>query len=118
MAPQVSARPPPRVRDSRLSSRNTSSSIYENMPGTEPVEAKLIYEAESLRLLGGEIIGRLNPAGFVETLAQLIERGSTLEDVLTMSYSSHPELTPKTSKPFWIWSSEPLLKSLARSGRF
>jgi NADPH-dependent 2,4-dienoyl-CoA reductase/sulfur reductase-like enzyme len=98
--------------------RNTSSSIYENMPGTEPVEAKLIYEAESLRLLGGEIIGRLNPAGFVETLAQLIERGSTLEDVLTMSYSSHPELTPKTSKPFWIWASEPLLRSLIRSGRF
>lgn len=101
-----------------LVSRNTSTTVYDNMPDTKPVEVKLIYHAEDLRLLGGEILGELNPAGFVEALAQLVERRATLEEVLTMSYSSHPELTPKTSKPYWVWGSEPLMKTLARSGRF
>ena len=99
-----------------LTSRNTSTSCYENMPDSEPVETKLIYRAEDLRLIGGEILGAFNPAGFVEVLAALIERKANLEDVLTMSYSSHPELTPKTSKPFFVWATEPLLKNLARSG--
>ncbi len=66
----------------------------------------------------GEILGMFNPAGFVETLAQLVERGASLENVLTMHYSSHPELTPKTSKPYFVWASEPLMKTLARSGSF
>ncbi len=95
---------------------NTSTSRYDNMPETQPVQVKVIYAAEDLRLIGGEILGELNPAGFVETLAQLIEKRATLEDVLTMSYSSHPELTPKTSKPFWVWASEPVMKTLAGSG--
>lgn len=99
-----------------LTCRNTSTSRYENMPDFQPVETKLIYRAEDLRLIGGEILGAFNPAGFVEVLAGLIERRASLEDVLTMSYSSHPELTPKTSKPFFVWASEPLLKNLARSG--
>lgn len=90
--------------------RNTSSTIYENMPGTSTVDIKIIYRKDDLVLIGGEIVGDFNPAGFVETLAQLIERKSTLEDVLTMSYSSHPELTPKTSKPYWVWASEALYR--------
>ena len=101
-----------------LATRNTSTSAYENMPGHRPVEVKLIYRADDLRLLGGEILGAFNPAGFIEVLAQLVERGATLEDVLTMHYSSHPELTPKTSKPYFVWASEPLMKTLARSGSF
>ncbi len=99
-----------------LTTRATSTSTYENMPHPEPVEVKLVYRAGDLRLLGGEILGRFNPAGFVETLAQLIEREATLEDVVTMTYSSHPELTPKTSRPYFVRASEPLLRNLARTG--
>ncbi len=101
-----------------LASRNTSTTEYDNMPGTQPVEVKLLYRAGDMVLVGAEILGPFNPAGFVEVAAQLIERRATLEDVLTMSYSSHPELTPKTSKPYWVWGSEPLMKTLARSARF
>ncbi len=101
-----------------LVSRNTSTTEYDNMPGTRPVEVKLLYRADGLVLVGAEILGPFNPAGFVEVAAQLIERRATLEDVLTMSYSSHPELTPKTSKPYWVWGSEPLMRTLARTGRF
>ncbi len=100
-----------------LVTRNTSTSTYENMPDPRPVECKLVFHAETLRLLGGELLGEFNPAGFVEVIAQLIERESTLEDVLTMTYSSHPELTPKTSKPYIAWAAEPLLKSLAGQGQ-
>ena len=97
--------------------RNTSTDRYENMPGHTPVEAKIVYRADDLVVIGGELLGRFNPAGFVETLAQLIERRATLHDVIAMAYSSHPELTPKTSKPFWVWASEPLLFRLAGQRR-
>jgi len=100
-----------------LVSRNTSTDRYDNMPGCRPVEVKVVYRAADRVLLGGELLGRGNPAGFVETLAQLIERRATLEDVIAMSYSSHPELTPKTSKPFWAWASEPLLFRLHSRAR-
>ena len=98
-------------------SRNTSSYPYDNMPHSEPVEVKVLYRAEDLTLIGAEIAGRLNPAGFVEVAACLIEKRAKLEDVIRMSYSSHPELTPKTSKPYWVWASEPLFFRLAKKGK-
>ncbi len=100
-----------------LVTRNKSTHIYDNMPGNRPVEAKLVFREDDLLLLGGEILHPGNPAGFLEGLGQMIERRLRLEEVVTMSYSSHPELTPKTSKPFWVWAAEPLLKKLAGSGR-
>ena len=105
-----------------LTTRNKNTDIYDNMPGRRPVEAKLIFREGDLMLLGGELLHPGNPAGFLEALGQMIERRLHLEEVVTMSYSSHPELTPKTSKPFWVWACEPLLKKLAssssREGRF
>ncbi len=98
-----------------LVTRNKSSHIYENMPDPKPVEAKLVFREEDLVLLGGELLHPGNPAGFLEALGQMVERRLTFEEVVTMSYSSHPELTPKTSKPFFVWASEPLLKKLASS---
>lgn len=95
-----------------LVGRNGATDRYPNMPDPQPVEVKVLYRADDLRLIGGEIMGRFNPAGFIESLAQLIEREMTLTDVLTASYSSHPELTPKTNSPYWIWASEPLFFNL------
>ncbi len=101
-----------------LVTRNKSTDIYDNMPGNRPVEAKLVFREEDLLLLGGELLHPGNPAGFLEALGQMVERRATLEEVITMSYSSHPELTPKTSKPFFVWAAEPLFKKLASSGAF
>jgi NADH dehydrogenase len=92
-----------------LVGRITSTSQYDNMPHHEPVDARIVYRASDQVVLGGELLGRFNPAGFIEALGHLIERRATLTDVVTSSYSSHPELTPKTNKPFWVAASEPLL---------
>ena len=100
-----------------LTTRNESTHIYDNMPGSLPVEAKLVFREEDLVLLGGELLHPGNPAGFLEALGQLVERKAALEEVVTMSYSSHPELTPKTSKPFFVWAAEPLLKKRASGPR-
>jgi len=97
-----------------LVSRNTSSYPYDNMPDSKPVEVKTIYRADDSVLIGAEIMGQLNPAGFVETAALLIQTRAKLDDVITMPYSSHPELTPKTSKPYWVWGSEPLFFRMKR----
>ena len=97
-----------------LVGRATSTSQYDTMPHQEPVEVRVVYRASDQRLLGGEMLGRFNPAGFVEALAQLIQRRATLVDVVTSTYASHPELTPKTNKPFWVAASEPLLHQLNR----
>jgi len=89
-----------------------SFSIYANMPGTEKVKIKMIYEKDSLKLLGTEIIGKFNPAGFIEATAQLIYMKADLYDVIGSHYSSHPELTPKTSHSYMVFASESALKQL------
>ena len=93
-----------------VTTRNSNTDIYDNMPEKKPVDAKLIFRKEDMVLVGGEMIHPGNPAGFLEALGQLVERKAGFLDVVTMSYSSHPELTPKTSKPYFVWAAEPLLK--------
>ena len=89
--------------------RAQATHTYDNMPHPHPVDIKMTYRADDLRVLGGELLGRFNPAGHLEALGQMIERGARLFDVVGASYCSHPELTPKTSHPYWTFASEKLL---------
>jgi len=87
-----------------------SFSTYNNMPGYKDVSIKVIYDKETLNLIGVEIVGEFNPAGFLETAAAYILNKTNLYDIITSHYSSHPELTPKTSHPFFVLASEEVLK--------
>ncbi len=94
-----------------------STCMYANMPGHKKVFVKVIYRKDNLQFIGAEIAGKFNPAGFVETATQLILMKANLYDVIGYHYSSHPELTPKTSHPYFAFASEDVLKKLISEKR-
>ena len=77
-----------------------SATQYSNMPHARPVRFRLLYDTDTLEILGGEMIGDLNPSGYMEALAAHIERKSTVRDLMLAHFVSHPELTPKPSHPY------------------
>lgn len=97
-----------------LTAKVDLTSIYDNMPGVNPVKVKVIYRRSDLKLLGTEMIGNFNPAGYLESATQMIRGEFTLHDVLASHYSSHPELTPKTSHSYIVFASEAILKQLIK----
>ncbi len=95
----------------------TSTTIYANMPHVKDVYVKILYEKGSLKIIGGELLGYTNIAGFVEVLGEMIRHGENIFDVVTMHYSSHPEMTPKTSHPYFAFCSEKILKKIIEDRR-
>jgi hypothetical protein len=74
---------------------------YSNMPHAKPVKVRLLYSPFDGRVLGGELLGDMNPAGHVENLGNFILHGAKVVDLLVSHFSSHPELTPHPSHPYW-----------------
>ena len=95
-----------------LVGRAQSTSIYANMPGSNPVAVKALFRRSDLRFVGMEMLGQFNPAGFIESAAQLMEAEMDLYGVMTAPYASHPELTPKTSHPYLVTAAENAYKKL------
>ncbi|NOY22039.1 MAG: FAD-dependent oxidoreductase [Acidobacteria bacterium] len=98
-----------------LTAKADSTDIYANMPGVNPVKVKVLYRKSDLKLMGSEMIGNFNPAGYLESATQMIRGGFDLYDVLASHYSSHPELTPKTSHSYLVFASELILKQLVKN---
>ncbi len=95
----------------------TSTTIYANMPDVKDVYVKLLYDKNSMEIIGGELLGYFNVAGFVEVLGELIRNRKNIFEVVTMHYSSHPEMTPKTSHPYFPFCSEKILKKIIEDRR-
>ncbi len=96
---------------------STSTTIYANMPDVKDVYVKLIYNKKNLEIIGGELLGYSNISGFIEVLGEMIRSKRNIFDVLTMHYSSHPEMTPKTSHPYFAFCSEKILKKILENRR-
>ncbi len=91
-----------------------NTDIYGNMPERKPLFTKVLFRKDDKVIIGGEIIGNLNVAGFVDTLGELIHRKATLEDVITMHFSTQPEMTPDPAHPYFVFAAQQVLaKSMA-----
>jgi len=87
-----------------------NSDIYGNMPDKKPLLTKILFRKKDRVILGGEIIGTCNIAGFVDTLGDLIYRKARLEDVITMHFSTHPEMTPDPAHPYFVFAAQQILE--------
>jgi NADPH-dependent 2,4-dienoyl-CoA reductase/sulfur reductase-like enzyme len=63
-------------------------------PGASPITVKLVVEAGSGRLLGGQIVGGEGSAKRIDTLAVAITAGMTAEDLLVADLSYAPPFSP------------------------
>lgn len=101
------------ARDDRIDihvSKTQNTDIYGNMPDKEAVSVKLIFRKADRCIIGGEIVGKTSRAGFVDCLGQLIYRGATVEDIVTMDFSVHPEMTPNPAHSYLMFAAQKWLQ--------
>jgi len=98
-------------------SRTDNTDIYDNMPHSRPVSVKLTFQAANWRLIGGEFVGSANFAGFADCLGQLIYRRAKIEDVVTMDFSVHPELTPNPARSYLMFAAQNALRQQVSARR-
>lgn len=63
-------------------------------PGAAPITTKLVVEARSGRLLGGQIVGREGAAKRIDALALALWNDMTVEDLLNVDLSYAPPYAP------------------------
>jgi NADPH-dependent 2,4-dienoyl-CoA reductase/sulfur reductase-like enzyme len=83
----------------RLGFKTTSVTISaasraDYMPGHQPVHLKLVYEKETQRLLGAQMIGREGIAKRIDVLAAALHVGLTTFDLADLDLSYAPPFSP------------------------
>lgn len=63
-------------------------------PGGSQLWVKLVYEPDSLRLLGGQIVGEQGAAKRIDVLATALHQGMTVEDIRALDLSYAPPYSP------------------------
>ena len=60
------------------------------MPDAKKIRFKLVVDRKSHRLLGGQIVSGQPVTGRIDLLTFTLQKGSTVEDLSALSYSSQP----------------------------
>jgi len=63
------------------------------MPGSGTLKVKLIFEAGSKRILGGQAVGSFSAGELVNTISACIRHKMTVDDIITFQIGTHPILT-------------------------
>jgi len=63
------------------------------MPGAEMMKVKLIFEAGSLVLLGGQVSGARSGGELINAISACIHQRMTADDIATFQTGTHPALT-------------------------
>lgn len=85
----------------------TANSRAHYMPGHQPIHVKLVYEEESRRLLGGQLIGREGVAKRVDVIAAALHGGWTVDELAELDLSYAPPFAP-------VWDPILVAANLAR----
>ncbi len=85
----------------------TANSRAHYMPGHQPIHVKLVYEADSRRLLGGQLVGREGVAKRVDTIAAALHQGWTVDELAELDLSYAPPFSP-------VWDPILVAANLAR----
>jgi len=60
------------------------------MPDARPVRVRLLFSADSGRLIGGQVISGEPVTAQVDLLTWMIQQGNTVDEVVDLSYSAQP----------------------------
>ena len=67
------------------------------MPGGGALKAKLVFDAKSKVLLGGQISGALSGGEMINAVSACILHKMTIDDMATFQIATHPALTASPS---------------------
>ena len=65
-----------------------------SMPNTTEIFCRIIFAADSLQILGGQILGGSTTGELVNTIGLAIQMHATAPDLVSMQFGSQPRLTP------------------------
>jgi len=82
------------IGESRLPDHHPAS-----MPNTTEIYCRVIFSAESLQLLGGQILGGATTGELVNTIGLAVQMRATAPDLASMQFGSQPRLTPSLHPP-------------------
>ncbi len=71
----------------------TSNRHPGGMPGAAPMKVKLVFEAHSQVLLGGQVRGSVSVGEMINTIAACVQKRMTAEDIVMFQMGTHPALT-------------------------
>jgi pyruvate/2-oxoglutarate dehydrogenase complex dihydrolipoamide dehydrogenase (E3) component len=63
------------------------------MPGGANLKVKLVFEAGSRVILGGQVSGALSGGELINTISACIHQKMTADDIATFQTGTHPALT-------------------------
>ncbi|WP_456410766.1 CoA-disulfide reductase [Oceanithermus sp.] len=63
-------------------------------PNPHPLHVKLVYEADSGRLLGAQVVGHFNDALRIDVIATLLHQGGTVDDLRALDLAYAPPFSP------------------------
>ena len=63
------------------------------MPGASPLKVKLLFEAASRVLVGGQVSGALSGGELINAISACIHQRMTADDIATFQTGTHPALT-------------------------
>jgi NADPH-dependent 2,4-dienoyl-CoA reductase/sulfur reductase-like enzyme len=72
----------------------TSTSRAAYMPGSAPVQVKLVYEAGSQRLLGAQMVGDASVAKRIDVISAALQAGWSIEELSELDMSYSPPYAP------------------------
>ena len=77
------------VGETRLPDHHPAS-----MPNTTEIYCRIIFAADSLQILGGQILGGATTGELVNTIGLAIQMHASAPDLASMQFGSQPRLTP------------------------
>ncbi|MGC9199765.1 MAG: NAD(P)/FAD-dependent oxidoreductase [Acidobacteriaceae bacterium] len=77
------------VGEARLPDHHPAS-----MPNTQEIYCRVIFAADSLQLLGAQVLGGATTGELVNTMGLAIQMRVTAPDIASMQFGSQPRLTP------------------------
>ncbi len=88
---------------------------YPMMPGAAPIHTKLVFDADTRRLVGGCVLrqghGAAQSADFISFAVQ---KGTTLDDLLRLQYATHPEQAAKPSDNAFVFAARQAAAKMQR----
>lgn len=64
------------------------------MPDTSEIYCRVIFSADSLQILGGQVLGGATTGELINTIGLAIQMHATAPDLASMQFGSQPRLTP------------------------
>ncbi len=86
------------LRNKGIKIKTSTVTVFDRHPSSikdvSEIRLKMIFEEGMLKILGAQIIGGKTASEIINILSLSIEKGLTAEDLFSLSFSSHPLLSP------------------------